>query len=328
MSFPSSPTNRDRKGVICNSTWLSRFLLALLLLTCAVHAQQPSLINGVRTLIAGHDFASAERLARAYQARNGPTPELAASLSWLARAAFEARNLDQADALSLETSKMASRFLMGQKLDDDPWLPTAQGAAIEVHAQVLAARGERAEALEYLQTQLKQFAGTSLPERIRKNINLLNLEGKPAPPLEAKEWFGAKPPSLAGLRGHPVLLFFWAHWCSDCKAEIATLANLRRTFSPQGLVMIAPTRLYGYVAGGEDAPAEREKAYIEQVRNRFYTALSDVPAPLSAANFIAYGASSTPTLVLIDATGVVRYYHPGNASETELAARIRAMLRK
>ena len=79
---------------------------------------------------------------------------------------------------------MASRFLMGQKLDDDPWLPTAAGAAIEVHAQVLAARGERPEAIEYLQGQLKQFAGTSLPERIRKNINLLSLEGKPAPALD------------------------------------------------------------------------------------------------------------------------------------------------
>jgi thiol-disulfide isomerase/thioredoxin len=291
-------------------------------------AQQASLINGVRTLIVGHDTAAAERLARSYQARNGPSPELAASLSWLARAEFEAKRLDQADALAQETARMASRFLMGQKLDDDPWLPTAQGAAIEVHAQVLSARGERAEAIEYLRAQLKQFAGTSLPERIRKNINLLSLEGKPAPPLEEKEWLGPKPPSLASLRGHPVLLFFWAHWCSDCKAEIGILADLRRTFAPQGLAVIGPTRLYGYVAGGEDAPPEKEKIYVEQIRNRYYAALSDMPAPLGAANFIAYGASSTPTLVLIDGAGIVRYYHPGSASEAELTARVRGLFRK
>ena len=164
---------------------------------------------------------------------------------------------------------------MGQKLDDDPWLPTADGAAIEVHAQVLAARGERAEAIEYLQSQLKQFAGTSLPERIRKNINLLSLEGKPAPALDLSgaQWLGAKPPSLASLRGHPVLLFFWAHWCSDCKAEVAIVANLQRTFAPQGLVVIGPTRFYGYVAGGEDAPPAKEKPYIEQIRRRYYAAL-------------------------------------------------------
>ncbi len=305
---------------------LSVALLALTLVVCAP-AQPVSVINGVRRLIAQHDLPGAERVARAWQARNPASPELAAALSWLARAALEARNFDQADAFAAEAGKMASRFLIGQKLDDDPWLPTAEGTAIEVHAQVLAARGERPEAIAYLQTQLKQFAGTSLPERIRKNINLLALEGKPAPPLDltAAQWLGATPPSLASLRGHPVLLFFWAHWCGDCKAEVAIIANIQRTFAPQGLVVIAPTRLYGYVAGGEDAPAGKEKHYIEDVRRRYYAALPDVPVPLSVANFIAYGASTTPTLVLIDRAGVVRYYHPGAAGEAELSAKIRAL---
>jgi thiol-disulfide isomerase/thioredoxin len=301
-----------------------RFALSLTLVLFAP-AQVVSVINGVRGLIAQHDLAGAERVARAWQARNPASPELAAALSWLARAALEAKNLDQADAFAAETSKMASRFLIGQKLDDDPWLPTAAGAAIEVHAQVLAARGERSEAVDYLREQLKQFAGTSLPERIRKNINLLGLEGKPAPPLEIAQWLGPKPASLAGLRGHPILLFFWAHWCGDCKAEVAILANIQRTFASQGLVVIGPTRLYGYVAGGEDAPADKEKRYIEEVRRRYYAALPDMPVPLSAANFISYGASTTPTLVLIDRAGVVRYYHPGAVPEAELSARIRAL---
>jgi thiol-disulfide isomerase/thioredoxin len=303
--------------------------LFALALTCAlfVPAQPVSLINSVRQLIAQHDLPGAERLARAYQARNPASPELAAALSWLARAALvDAKNLDQADAFAAEAGKMASRFLIGQKLDDDPWLPTAVGASLEIHAQVLAARGERSEAVAYLQSQLKQFAGTSLPERIRKNINLLALEGKPAPPLDpSAQWLGAKPPALAALRGHPVLLFFWAHWCSDCKAEVAIIANIQRTFAPQGLVVIGPTRYYGYVAGGEDAPPAKEKPYIEEVHGRYYAALPEMRVPLSAANFVNYGASTTPTLVLIDRAGVVRYYHPGAVPEAELAARIRAL---
>ena len=52
----------------------------------------------------------------------------------------------------------------------------------------------------------------------------------------------------------------------------------------------------------------------------------DMRVPLSADNFIAYGASTTPTLVLIDRAGVVRYYHPGAVPEAELATRIRALL--
>jgi thioredoxin-related protein len=44
--------------------------------------------------------------------------------------------------------------------------------------------------------------------------------------------------------------------------------------------------------------------------------------PLSEENFKAWGASTTPTLVLIDRTGVVRLYHPGRISYEELAPRV------
>ena len=118
---------------------------------------QPAIVNAVRASIAQKDLPGAERIARGSQARTGPRPELAAALSWLARAHLAAGNLDRADAFANESREMAGKFLTRQKLDDDPWLPTAVGAAIEVHAQVLAARGERPEALTYLREQLKRL---------------------------------------------------------------------------------------------------------------------------------------------------------------------------
>jgi thiol-disulfide isomerase/thioredoxin len=287
-----------------------------------------SLVNDVRGLIGRHDFAGAERVARAYQAQTGATSEFAAALSWLARGALDAKRFDQAETYAAETRKLALELLRTRKLDGDRWLPTALGASIEVHAQALAARGERPEAIAFLREQLDVFGATSLDERIRKDMNLLTLEGTPAPPLEENDWLGSKPASLAALRGHPVLLFFWAHWCPDCKAEAPVLASLSNTYGPQGLVLVGPTKLYGYVAGGEEAAPAAEKQYIEQVRSRYYAALADMPAPLSAANFVTYGASTTPTLILIDRGGVVRFYHPGAVSEAELSARIQAILKE
>jgi len=285
-----------------------------------------SLVNDVRTLIAHHDLAAAEQTVRAAQMRGASASEVAASISWLARASFEDRQLDRADQYADEARKLSDGLLRTHALDSDPWLPTAVGASIEVHSQVLAARGDRADAVAFLRQQLAAYGKTSIALRIRKNLNLLSLEGKPAPPIEFADWLGPRPQPLAALRGHPVLLFFWAHWCPDCKAEAPILASLLKTYGPQGLVVEGPTRYYGSVAGGEEAPPSVEKPYIDQVRRQFYGMLPQMAAPISAPAFLAYGASTTPTLVLLDRAGVVRYYHPGAASEAELSAWIQKVV--
>src|SRR6201999_1912206 len=152
---------------------------------------------------------------------------------------------DQADRYATQAKRMALRILGTRKLDSDPRLPIAVGAAIEVHGKVLNARGETPAALDYLRGELKTYGNTSIGERIQKNINLISLEGKPAPALEAKEWIGPKqPPSLSALKGKAVLLFFWAHWCPDCKEIAPLLAELKRRYGPRGLEILSPTRYY------------------------------------------------------------------------------------
>jgi thiol-disulfide isomerase/thioredoxin len=285
-----------------------------------------TLANDVKDMVARNDLAAAERAVEASQKEAGNTTEFAAALSWLARGELGTNHLDRAEAYAVATRKLADQLLRTHKLDSDPWLPTAVGAAIEVHAQILAARGARSDAVTFLNEQLALFGTTSIADRLHKNLNLLSLQGKLAPALDETDWLGAKPVPLAALHGHPVLLFFWAHWCVDCKAEAPILAEIERIYGPKGLVLMAPTRYYGYAARGQDAPPAVERQYIEAVRQQFYAPLGNVSAPLSNANFVKYGASTTPTLVLIDSAGVVRLYHPGNLSGPELAARIQALL--
>jgi thiol-disulfide isomerase/thioredoxin len=301
--------------------WLARgvnFPVAGVLILAAYPALA-ALPDDVQALVAHRQLSLAAQQVKAVQAKQGASAELAAALSWLARGALQERQLAQADAYATDARNMTLRLLGVRNIDSDPWLPTALGASIEVHALVLASRGEIADALTFLQQELNSWNRTSLHERIQKNINLLSLEGKPAPPLEGF--------NLGSLKGRPVILFFWAHWCPDCKADAPIIADVWKRFAPQGLAVVGPTRLYGYAAAGEPAAPAAEKQYIEQIRQHYYAPLAAMPTPLSAANFQAYGASTTPTLVFLDRAGVVRYYHPGAMSGPELASRVQALLR-
>ena len=300
-----------------------RILLTALLLASSAFA---GIVEDVVASLNRNDFAGADRQVQAYRKSRGNTSELANAIGWQARAALAANQLDRAAAYAAQTRQMALPNVVGPRVDGEQWL-FALGASIEVQAQVMASKGETAEAILFLRNQLKSYGGTSLRERIQKNINLLGLEGKPAPELESAVWFGPKPPSIASLRGKPILLFFWAHWCPDCKADTPIIAAIMKKYGPRGLTLIGPTRYYGYVANGADATPEIEKPYIEQIRRKFYVPLLDISAPLSEANFNRYGASTTPTLVLVDRKGIVRWYHPGAASGQELASQIEQVLR-
>jgi len=270
------------------------------------------IVQDVLASFASGSDARAIQALSAYRAAQGITPEYLEAFSWLARAEFESRNYAAAEKFAQEIYTQSTALLKKRPLDREPHLPLALGAAIETQGRLLAAQGRRSEAVTFLQEQANVFSATSILARIRKNLLLLTLEGKPAPPLDGI----TRPP------GKPALLFFWAHWCPDCKSEIPILAKIKAEFVPQGLVFLAPTQKYGYVAGGVDATPAVETAYIEQVRRTYYTGVIDAPARVSEANFTRYGASTTPTVVLIDRAGIVRLYHPGAMTYAELRAAV------
>jgi thiol-disulfide isomerase/thioredoxin len=240
----------------------------------------------------------------------------------MARAEIVAKQLGSAESYATQTESMALQLLQKRTLDAEPHLPVALGAARDVRAQVLAARGQHAQAVALLRKSIATYSATSIKPRLQKNLNLLTLTGTTAPALHEADFLGSKPTPLAQLKGMPVLLFFWAHWCGDCKAEGPIIAQLRSEFGPKGLAVFAPTQLYGYAARGEDATPQAERTYIEQVWNRFYPALQGVPVPISKENFSSYGASTTPTLVLLDRSGKVALYHPGVMPYDELRGAI------
>jgi thiol-disulfide isomerase/thioredoxin len=272
------------------------------------------IVQQVRAKIAMNDFAGAAADLATYRKTAGVTPEGLLAMSWMGRGELARKNLDAAAKWAEDTYALAAEEWKKHPVARDPNAPLvlALGASIEVEGRVMAARGQRADAVSYLAGERQKYYATPMRTRIQKVINELSLEGKPAPAL-----VGITLP-----KGRPALVFFWAHWCPDCKAERADLVRLKAEFVPKGLAFIAPTQKYGYVAGGEDATPEVETRYIEQVRKMYYADLVDAPAVVNEENFRVWGASTTPTLALVDRNGVVRMYHPGALPYAELRAKI------
>lgn len=296
--------------------FLAPTALLLAALSVAVHAAG-GIVDDVLARIQRNDFAGAAADLQSYRKSAGVTAEGLEAMSWMARGELARRNLDQASKWAEDTYTQAAAEWKKHPVLRDPnaALALALGAAIEVEGRVTAARGQRADAIAYLTGERQKYLMTPIRTRIQKVINELSLEGKPAPAI-----YGAALP-----KGRPALLFFWAHWCPDCKAERADIARLKAEFGPKGLVFLAPTQKYGYVAGGEDASPQVETRYIEQIRQQYYANLIDAPALINEENFRVWGASTTPTLALVDRAGIVRLYHPGAMPYAELRAKIAAL---
>ena len=303
---------------------LLRVLLLLLFLPLTAAA---GIVEDVRFALARNDFPAATNMLAAYRSQRGVDAEYVDALSWVGRGELAAGDLGQANKAARETQKLAVQLLNNSNLDSQPHLANGLGAAFEVQAQALSKQGQTQKAVLLLRQALRTYGRTSIHARLQKNLNLLVLLGKPAPPLAIAEYLGAKPRSLSALKGSVVLLFFWAHWCSDCKAEEPVIARLQTELSSRDFVVVAPTQRYGYAGAQDNISPRQEKQYIESVRERYYAQLSAVAVPISKQNFDLYGASTTPTLVLLARNGNVALYHPGAMAYGDLRSEIDKLLK-
>ena len=104
---------------------------------------------------------------------------------------------------------------------------------------------------------------------------------------------------VASLRGHPVLLNFWATWCEPCRMELPELVKLHRRLSTRGLVVLG-------VSLDSGRTAEQVKAFAAR-RDVAYPLLLDADDLASRS----LGVGTLPVTVLINADGTIAWSQTG-----------------
>ena len=156
--------------------------------------------------------------------------------------------------------------------------------------------------------------GVSIPGV--KTPSLSNLGAAP-PFTDNQDWFntpGDKPLTLAGLRGHVVLVDFWTYTCINCLRTLPFVKGLYATYHRYGLDVV-----------GVETPEftfEQEASNVEQAIRS-----DGIRYPVVQDNdygtWNAYKNQFWPAEYFIDAHGVVRHtqFGEGNYREDEAAVR-------
>lgn len=109
------------------------------------------------------------------------------------------------------------------------------------------------------------------------------LPGKPAPAFALAMMDAPDTVRLADLRGHVVVLNFFASWCLQCRHEHTALSQAAAAFKPRGVDFYSV--LYN------DTP-ENGRAWIQEMGGQTYPALLD-PGSRTAIDFGLYGVPET-----------------------------------
>ena len=105
---------------------------------------------------------------------------------------------------------------------------------------------------------------------------------------------------LSDLRGKPVVVNFWASWCSPCKREMPDFEDAFLTYGEDVHFMMVN------MTDGRRETVETAKAFVEEVG---YTFPVYYDTELSAA--ITYGVNTIPASYFVDAEGHAVTYAAG-----------------
>ena len=126
-----------------------------------------------------------------------------------------------------------------------------------------------------------------------------------------------KPVALAGLRGKPLIVNFWARWCAPCRVEIPELTKTQEKYRKRGLTVIG--------IGLEDK-AESVRDFMKAYEMD-YTVLLAKSGGIELMQALGNTRAGLPFTVAIDRRGEIVASKLGAMNRAELDAAAEAALK-
>jgi cytochrome c biogenesis protein CcdA/thiol-disulfide isomerase/thioredoxin len=268
---------------------------------------------GLSTVMLLYALGGRAVLTRVRRRARGHVVERMLGVILLGTAVVMATNLDVRfeEALAKDTS--LPTFLV------DPTRSLENSSAVQNRLASLrpASRIAQRQSREASVTPVAQEVGVSIP-----GVQTPSLPKLGAAPefTDNQQWFnspGGRPLTLAGMRGHVVLVDFWTYTCINCIRTLPFVKGLYSTYHRYGLDVV-----------GVETPEftfEQEAGNVQQAINS-----DGIRYPVVQDNHFgtwnAYQNQYWPAEYLIDAQGQVRHYQPGEGHYKQDEAAVRQLL--
>ena len=123
------------------------------------------------------------------------------------------------------------------------------------------------------------------------------------------------PARLAALRGHVVVLNFWATWCKPCRTEMPLLAGVHRRYAARGVVVVG-------ASADDESTRARVAPFIEQHKIDFPIWTGATTAHMLALDL----GADLPATAVINRDGQLAGRIVGQLRRGELDQRLDALL--
>jgi len=176
-------------------------------------------------------------------------------------------------------------------------------------------------------TAQKEASATPVPTQAEREVAIPGVKTPSLPKLGAapeftdtQEWFntpGSRPLTLAGLRGHVVLIDFWTYTCINCLRTLPFLEGLYADYHRYGLDIVGvetPEFTFEQEAGNVAQAIRSDGIHYPVVQDNQY------------GTWNAWGNQYWPAEYLIDARGQVRHVQFGEGDYKQSEAAVRALL--